>query len=66
MRRAHFQYLLDTNQDEEAARLKEGEHDYLEAINLYLKGGMPGKAAQVVFANDISQPRHQLKQLPPH
>lgn len=56
MRRAHFQYLIDTNQDEEAARLKEGESDYLEAINLYLKGGMPGKAAQVVFSHDINQP----------
>jgi len=56
MRRAHFQYLLDTNQDDQAAALKEGEGDFIEAINLYLKGGMPGKAANVIFQNDVSQP----------
>ena len=42
MRRAHFQYLIDTSQDD-AAELKESEGDYLEAINLYLKGACPAR-----------------------
>lgn len=56
MRQAYFQYLLDTNQEEQAAALKERECDFIQAINLYLKGGMPGKAAQVVIDHDIQQP----------
>jgi intraflagellar transport protein 172 len=63
MRRAHFNYLLDTNQDDKAASLKEQEKDYIEAINLYLKGGMPAKAAHVIFHNDITQPVTLLEQV---
>ncbi len=61
MRRAHFQYLLDTNQDEQAGILKEKEGNFLDAVDLYLKGGMPGKAAQVIFQNDIQQPVQLLE-----
>jgi intraflagellar transport protein 172 len=60
MRQSHFQYLLDSNQDEQAAAFKEHEGDYVEAINLYMKGGMPGKAAQVIIRNDITQPLQLL------
>lgn len=56
MRQAYFQYLLDTNQEEQAAQLKERESDFTQAINLYLKGGMPGKAAQVIIENNIMNP----------
>ncbi len=63
MRRAHFNYLIETNQDDKAAALKEAERDYLEAINLYLKGGMPAKAAHVISQNDISQPSQLLEQV---
>ena len=56
MRQAHFQYLLDTNQEERAAALKVRECDFMQAINLYLKGGMPGRAAQVILDNDIQNP----------
>uniref|UniRef100_A0A7S0YIK8 Intraflagellar transport protein n=1 Tax=Polytomella parva TaxID=51329 RepID=A0A7S0YIK8_9CHLO len=44
-----FRWLLETGQEEKAAAVKEEEEDYLAAINLYLKGGMPGRAAQVVM-----------------
>ena len=47
MRQAYFQYLLDTNQEEQAAALKERESDFIQSINLYLKAGLPGRAAQV-------------------
>lgn len=56
MRETYFQYLLDTNQEEGAAALKVREGDFTQAINLYLKGGMPGKAANVILENDIRQP----------
>jgi len=56
MRQKYFQYLLDTNQEERAASLKEREGDFIQAINLYLKGGLPGKAAQVIVQNNINQP----------
>lgn len=56
MRQAYFQYLLDSNQDEKAAELKLDENDFLQAINLFLKAGMPGKAAQVIIDKDIQQP----------
>jgi len=61
MRRAHYQYLLDSNQEEAAAALKEREGDFVTAINLYLKGGLPGKAANVIISNDIQQPVQLLE-----
>ena len=56
MRQAYFQYLLDTRQEERAAGLKVREGEHLEAIELYMKGGMPGRAASVIIDNNISQP----------
>ncbi|CAL4073000.1 unnamed protein product, partial [Meganyctiphanes norvegica] len=47
LRRAHIQWLLDTHQEERAGQLKENEGDYLAAINMYLKAGMPAKAARL-------------------
>lgn len=61
MRRMHYQHLLDSNQEEAAASLKEREGDFVTAINLYLKGGLPGKAANVIINNDISQPVQLLE-----
>jgi intraflagellar transport protein 172 len=63
MRQAYFQLLLDTNQDERAAALKIRECDFIQGINLYLKGGMPGKAAQVIVEHDIQQPLQLLDQV---
>lgn len=63
MRQAYFQYLLDTNQEERAAALKERECDFIQAINLYLKGGMPAKAAQVIIDHDINQPVQLLESI---
>ena len=61
MRRAHYQYLLESNQEEAAAALKDREGDFVTAINLYLKGGLPGKAANVIINNDIQQPVQLLE-----
>ena len=52
---------MDSNQEEEAAALKEQECDFQQAINLYLKGGMPAKAASVIIDNNIQQPVNLLE-----
>lgn len=44
----YYQWLLDTNQEAKAAELKEREGDYITSINLYLRGGLPAKAASIV------------------
>ena len=51
MRREYFSYLLASGQEAKAAKLKEGEGDALAAIDLYIKGGFPGKAYGVVASN---------------
>eukprot|EP01006_Ploeotia_vitrea_P029926 TRINITY_DN62385_c0_g1_i1.p1 TRINITY_DN62385_c0_g1~~TRINITY_DN62385_c0_g1_i1.p1 ORF type:complete len:993 (-),score=166.06 TRINITY_DN62385_c0_g1_i1:1161-4139(-) len=43
-----MQWLLENNQEEKAAEMKEREKRYQEAINLYIQGGLPARAAQVV------------------
>jgi len=63
MRQNYYQHLLETNQEERAAALKSREGDYMQAIDLYLKGGMPGKAAQVILENDIQNPVQLLEQV---
>eukprot|EP00597_Dinobryon_sp_UTEXLB2267_P013909 CAMPEP_0170126096 /NCGR_PEP_ID=MMETSP0020_2-20130122/19456_1 /TAXON_ID=98059 /ORGANISM="Dinobryon sp., Strain UTEXLB2267" /LENGTH=1612 /DNA_ID=CAMNT_0010358929 /DNA_START=619 /DNA_END=5457 /DNA_ORIENTATION=- len=63
MRQAYFAFLLESNQEERAAELKVREHDFLQAIKLYMKGGMPGKAAQVILDHDIQQPVQMLDEV---
>lgn len=46
LRRAHLQWLLETHQEEKAGQMKEAEGDYMAAINMYLKAGMPAKASR--------------------
>lgn len=48
LKRSHYQWLLQTSQEDKAAAVKENEGDILGAITLYLKGGLPAKAAQVI------------------
>lgn len=50
----YFQWLLSTNQEEKAAEVKEKDGDYKEAINLYLKGKLPARAAAVVNKFNIT------------
>eukprot|EP01035_Chromulina_nebulosa_P019403 gene19403-25277_t len=56
MKENYFNYLISSNQEEEAAKLKIHEGDYNQAINLFLKGGMPGKAAMVILDNPNIHP----------
>ncbi len=47
LKQSHYKWLLQTSQEDKAAAVKEREGDYLTAISLYLKGGLPARAAQV-------------------
>ena len=46
LKRTYYNWLLDTGQEERAGEMKEKEGDYMSAINLYLKSGLPIKAAR--------------------
>ncbi|XP_063612068.1 intraflagellar transport protein 172 homolog [Penaeus indicus] len=52
LRRAHLQWLLETHQEEKAGQMKEAEGDYMAAINMYLRAGMPAKASRLVSSVD--------------
>ena len=41
--------------------MKEGEGQYTQAIDLYLHGGMPAKAAKVVTQHNITNPPQLLE-----
>lgn len=52
LRRGYYEWLLDTQQEEKAGEVQEGQGDYLAAINLYLRAGLPAKAARLAMGRD--------------
>ncbi|KAI9201990.1 uncharacterized protein BJ171DRAFT_584638 [Polychytrium aggregatum] len=54
LRRNYFSWLLESNQEDKAGELKEEEGDYIAAANLYLKGGMPARAAVLLAQHNLS------------
>ena len=48
LRSNYYTWLIDTGQEGQAAALKEKEGDIQLAVQLYLKGGLAGRAAQLV------------------
>ena len=46
----YYDWLLSNDQLDKAAELKEQDGDFMEAINLYIRGGYPAKAANLVRA----------------
>ena len=59
----YYQWLMETGQEEKAAELKENEGDFVNAINLYLRGGLPAKAANVVYNYNTSFPQDVLEKI---
>ena len=53
LRRNYYQWLMDTNQEGKAGELKEREMDYMAALNLYMKAGMPARAARLVTSREV-------------
>ena len=54
LRDQYFQYLIQTKQEEIAGEFKERNQEYQEALQLYLKGGFPAKAASLVMQQGLT------------
>lgn len=52
LRRGYYQWLMDTQQEERAGELQESQGDGLAAISLYLKAGLPARAARLVLSRE--------------
>ncbi|CAH2245239.1 intraflagellar transport 172 homolog [Pelobates cultripes] len=52
MRRTYLQYLADSKQEERAGEVRELEGDYIMAVNLYLRAGLPAKAAKLCMSQE--------------
>ncbi|XP_058470061.1 intraflagellar transport protein 172 homolog [Solea solea] len=50
LRRNYYQWLTETGQEEKAGEVKESDGDFQAAINLYLKAGLPAKAARLALS----------------
>lgn len=50
LRGNYYQWLTETGQEEKAGEVKESEGDFQGAINLYLKAGLPAKAARLAIS----------------
>ena len=48
LKESYNHWLMDTNQEEKAGLLKEEEGEYMEALTLYLKAGMPTRASRLL------------------
>ncbi|KPI84420.1 hypothetical protein ABL78_6527 [Leptomonas seymouri] len=58
-RARYFAWLMETRQYEKAGEMRESDGKFIDAINLYVRGGTPARAAQVVSANNL-KPEQQL------
>lgn len=63
LKESYFEWLLTTGQEEKAAEVKENEGEYVNAIQLYLKGGLPARAANVVYNYQESFPQDLLEKI---
>ena len=63
LKNSYFQWLLQTSQEAKAAEVKEREGDYINAINLYLKGQLPAKASAVVNNYNMSYEQDILEKI---
>jgi intraflagellar transport protein 172 len=51
LKEAHSRWLLETGQEEKAGALREQDGEILEALNLYLRGGLATRASRLVQSN---------------
>lgn len=61
LKTTHFQFLLDSGQEERAGRVKEAEGDLATAVTLYMKAGLPGKAAKLISQHQVSSDNGYLQ-----
>ncbi|KUF97591.1 L-amino-acid oxidase [Phytophthora nicotianae] len=60
MKRSYYDYLVESRQEEKAAAVKVKDGDYAGAVSLYLKGGLPAKAAQLLNQRNLGRDHKQL------
>lgn len=53
IKETYHAWLLSSGQEDVLGQIKEKEQDYYGAIDIYLKGGIPGKAAQIILKFDL-------------
>lgn len=54
LKKNYYTWLIDSGQEDQAAEMKEEEGDFISAIQLYLKAGMPGKASHVLLSRNLT------------
>ncbi|CAH1772611.1 unnamed protein product [Owenia fusiformis] len=52
LKKNYYQWLMETNQEEAAGEMKEKEGDYMAALALYMKAGLPARAARLATSRD--------------
>ncbi|KAG2781071.1 Intraflagellar transport protein [Phytophthora cactorum] len=60
MKRSYYDYLVESRQEEKAAAVKVKDGDYASAVSLYLKGGLPAKAALLLNQRNLGRDNKQL------
>ena len=50
---SYLQWLLDSGQEERAGELKEHSGDLPSAVSLYMKAGLPAKAARILMSHEV-------------
>uniref|UniRef100_A0A8C2G6B9 Intraflagellar transport protein 172 homolog n=1 Tax=Cyprinus carpio TaxID=7962 RepID=A0A8C2G6B9_CYPCA len=60
LRHSYYSYLMETSQNEKAGEVKENEGDFSGAVNLYLKAGLPAKAAWLAMSRDELLSSHDI------
>lgn len=59
----YFKWLIETNQEGKAAEMKENDGDYEGAVELYLKGGLPAKAASIMMNYAVNYPQDMMERV---
>mmetsp|Transcript_137045 Transcript_137045/g.238278 ORF Transcript_137045/g.238278 Transcript_137045/m.238278 type:complete len:1651 (-) Transcript_137045:230-5182(-) len=57
----YFEWLIDQGMEEKAGEMREKDHRYVDAINLYLQGGLPARAAIVVSTHGVQLQTNMLE-----
>ena len=60
-KRKYFEVLVSSNQNAAASELRVNSKEYQEGIDLYMKAGVPGRAAGVILEHGIVQPLSLIK-----
>ena len=60
LKEGFMKHLVETGQEQRAAALKEKEGELLEAINLYMRAGLPTKAGSILLKNQALLNQNEL------